>query len=328
MFNFEELEAKSPSEQSVDGAVNYRGEDAHERFTIAELRIVQETLRKSEGDEDSDVSCPGGGSSDTEDETSTNARYVPGCRAEKVRVRNRVRRRQQPDRVPSKAWLEPEEDIDPIREDASRVVLPPADEAGEAETQEELAKRRLNRLQKIDDRPISAVGDATRSAAPPSRPIGARSVGGRRLRMARGITVDSGAADPVMPRRMVRGRGNKIRSSKASRAGVHYVSATSNRIKNEGETDLHFDTEDGKQPNWTFQIAEVNKVLASVSYFVDHKHRVVFDQDDETGEDISFITDKSSGDVIKMRRDKNVWVIDAYIEEDAELGFTRPIAAP
>jgi len=65
-----------------------------------------------------------------------------------------------------------------------------------------------------------------------------------------------------------------------------------------------------------------------VSYLVDHKHRVVFDQDDETGEDISFITDKSSGDVIKMRRDKNVWVIDAYIEEDAELGFTRPVAAP
>ena len=126
------------------------------------------------------------------------------------------------------------------------------------------------------------------------------------MRMARGITVDSGAADPVMPRRMVRGRGNKIRSSKASRAGVHYVSATSNRIKNEGETDLHFDTEDGKKLNWTFQIAEVNKVLASVSYLVDHNHRVVFDQDADTGEDISFITNKTNGEAIKMRRDKNV----------------------
>ena len=149
------------------------------------------------------------------------------------------------------------------------------------------------------------------------------------MRMARGITVDSGAADPEMPRRMVRGRGNKIRSSKASRNGVHYVSATANRIRNEGETDLHFDTEDGKKLNWTFQIAEVNKVLASVSYLVDHKHRVVFDQDNDTGEDISFITDKASGDVIKMRRDRNVWVIDAYIEEEeAEQGFTRPVAAP
>lgn len=65
-----------------------------------------------------------------------------------------------------------------------------------------------------------------------------------------------------------------------------------------------------------------------MSYLVDHKHRVVFDQDDETGKGISFITDKSSGDLIKMRRGKNVWVIHAYIEEDAELGFTQPVAAP
>ena len=148
------------------------------------------------------------------------------------------------------------------------------------------------------------------------------------MRMARGITVDSGAAVPVMPRRIVRGRGNKIRSSKASRAGVHYVSATSNRIKNEGETDLHFDIEDGKKLNWTFQIAEVNNVLASVSYLVDHNHRVVFDQGDDTGEDISFITNKTNGEAIKMRRDKKVWVIDAHIDEDAEQVFTRPVAAP
>ena len=91
---------------------------------------------------------------------------------------------------------------------------------------------------------------------------------------------------------------------------------------------MHFDTEDGKKLNWTFQIAEVNKVLASVSYLVDNNHRVVFDQDKDTGEDISFITDKISGDVIKMRRDRNVWVIDAYIEEEAEQVFTRPVAAP
>ena len=119
--------------------------------------------------------------------------------------------------------------------------------------------------------------------------------------MARGITVDSGAADPVMPGRMVRGRGNKIRSSKASRAGVHYVSATANCIKNAGETDLPFDIEDGKKLNWTFQIAEVNKMLAPVSYLVDHNHQGVFDQDEDTGEDISFITNKTDGETIKMK---------------------------
>ena len=153
--------------------------------------------------------------------------------------------------------------------------------------------KRRSRLQKAEDRTVSAVSDS--ATRPSDRPIGARSAGGRRLRMARGITVDSGAADPAMPRRMVRGRSNKIRSSQASRAGVHYVSATANRIKNEGETDLHFDTQDGKKLNWMFQIAEVIKVLASASYLVDHNHRGVVDQDLDTGEDISFITNKTDG---------------------------------
>ena len=106
------------------------------------------------------------------------------------------------------------------------------------------------------------------------------------------------------------------------------MSASASRIKSEGETDLHFDPEDGQKLNWTFQIAEVNKVLASVSYLVDHIHRVVFDQDLHTGEDVSFITNKTNGGSIKMRRDRNVWVIDAHIEDDTEQCFTRSIAAP
>ena len=140
--------------------------------------------------------------------------------------------------------------------------------------------------------------------------------------------MDSRAADPVMPRRMVRGRGNKIRPSAASRAGVHYVSAGANRIRNEGETDLHFSTEEGHSLKWTFQVAEVNKVLASVSYLVDHEHRVVFDKDTESGRDVSFITNKATGASIKMRRDRNVWVIDAYVTEDGTPSFVRQETIP
>ena len=78
--------------------------------------------------------------------------------------------------------------------------------------------------------------------------------------MARGITVDSGAADSVMPRRLLR-TGMKMRPSQASRAGVHYVAANSARKPNEGEADLVFQDKDGKNYSWTFQVAEVNKVL-------------------------------------------------------------------
>ena len=133
--------------------------------------------------------------------------------------------------------------------------------------------------------------------------------------MARGMTADSGAADNVMPRRMVRGKFNRVRPSAGSRKGVHYVAANNARIANLGECDFKFSTKEGQEESFTFQIAEVNKALCAVSYLVDTKHRVVFDQDDE-GNDISTITDKASGKQIKMIRERNVWSIEAFIDED------------
>jgi hypothetical protein len=148
----------------------------------------------------------------------------------------------------------------------------------------------------------------------------ARKVGSRRLKMARGITVDSGAADNVMPRSTLR-RWMKVRQSEASRAGVHYVAANGARIANEGEADFAFQDKDGKRHSWVFQVADVNKVLASVSAMVDAGHRVVFDRDEVTGTDLSFITCKATGESIKMRRDRNVWTIDAFVDEDSD--FSR-----
>ena len=46
MFDFDVLEAKSPGEASIEVPIDYRGEDAHERFRLAELRIVQENVKK------------------------------------------------------------------------------------------------------------------------------------------------------------------------------------------------------------------------------------------------------------------------------------------
>ena len=54
---------------------------------------------------------------------------------------------------------------------------------------------------------------------------------------------------------------------------------------------------------------------------VDAGHRVVFDRDDATGTDLSFITCKATGSSIKMSRDRKVWTIDAFVDEDA--GFIR-----
>ena len=186
----------------------------------------------------------------------------------------------------------------------------------------------IDQEETVPARPLDAMDDGPGSR--PDRAIGvrmpARKIGKRRFRLTRGVTVDSGAADNVMPRRLLRGRA-KVRPSEASRAGVHYVACNNGRIANEGEADLEFLSAEGNHHSWTFQIAEVNKVLASVSAMVDAGHRVIFDKDDKTGMDISFIVNKKTGVSTKMRREKNVWVVDAWIEEENPehqgLGFAR-----
>ena len=130
-----------------------------------------------------------------------------------------------------------------------------------------------------------------------------------------------------MPRRLVIGKMNrgKIRPSEASRAGVHYVAASNGRIKNEGEVNFKFNTSSGDMKSMCLQVAEVNKALAAVSALVDSNHRVVFDKDMKTGADISFIIDKRTNLSTKMRRERNVWVIDAWIdEEEPGMDFARP----
>ena len=51
---------------------------------------------------------------------------------------------------------------------------------------------------------------------------------------------------------------------------------------------------------------------------VDRHNQVIFDQDEETGMDVSRIISKKTGKVIEMTRERNVWTIDAYIDEEAD----------
>ena len=52
-----------------------------------------------------------------------------------------------------------------------------------------------------------------------------------------------------------------------------------------------------------------------VSALVDAGHRVVFDKDAATGTDTSFIIHKESGRSLRMKRERNVWIIDAYVND-------------
>ena len=100
------------------------------------------------------------------------------------------------------------------------------------------------------------------------------------------------------------------------------MAANNGVIYNEGEYDFEFTTAEGNDEIVTMQIAQVNKALGSVAYFVDRRYRVVFDKDDETGEDISNMMHKPSGRVSRFRRERNIWILDAFTRSNT--GFIRP----
>ena len=49
---------------------------------------------------------------------------------------------------------------------------------------------------------------------------------------------------------------------------------------------------------------------------MDTNHRVVFDKDEDTGEDATYVLNKTNKEYIRMRIKRNVWVVDAFIEKD------------
>ena len=134
----------------------------------------------------------------------------------------------------------------------------------------------------------------------------------RKMKLKRGITIDSGAGNSVMPRRMVLNKST-IRESAGSRAGVNYVPAGGGKIPNEGEFDLAFKTSEGNAETWTFQVAEINKALGAVSQLVDLGYKVIFDKNLENGQDMSYMTHKATNVTSRLRRERNVWVLDAYV---------------
>ena len=97
-------------------------------------------------------------------------------------------------------------------------------------------------------------------------------------------------------------------ASAGSLKGLHYVAASGTRIPNVGQQKVKFLTESGTWAQWVFQVAAINKPLVSVSKLVDDGWRVVFDGD------ASYIKHKKTGNIINIRRERGVFVVDAYVD--------------
>ena len=136
------------------------------------------------------------------------------------------------------------------------------------------------------------------------------------VKIRKGLTVDSGAADHVMPigwliMFMVLKSIGQIR-------GLCYVAANGSRIPNAGEQHVRFMTLDGTWTELVFQLAGINKPLISVSKLIEAGYRVVFEEEN------SYIMHKKTRKIIKMTKERGVFVIDAYVQKSPDAGFTRP----
>ena len=124
------------------------------------------------------------------------------------------------------------------------------------------------------------------------------------VRVRKGLTVDSGAADHVMPAGWL--SFLRIRPSAGSKSGLHYVAANNARMPNQGQSRLKFMSSEGTVASILFQIAAINKPLVSVSKLIDEGHEVIFRQAE------SFILHKESGKNILLKRERGVFIIDAF----------------
>ena len=80
-----------------------------------------------------------------------------------------------------------------------------------------------------------------------------------------------------------------------------------------------------------FQVASVNKPLASVSHLTDIGYCVVFNRHE--GRDVSYVVHKETNAFWKLRRERGVFVIDAFLsasigprndtEKIVDAGFAR-----
>ena len=126
------------------------------------------------------------------------------------------------------------------------------------------------------------------------------------IKIRKGLTIDSGAADHVMPLGWL--AWIIMVASAGSLRRLHYVAASGTRIPNLGQQVVRFLTENGTWASWTFQVAAVNKPLVSVSKLVDDGWRVVFD------DEASYCWHKKTGRRIAIKRERGVFVVDAYVD--------------
>jgi hypothetical protein len=135
------------------------------------------------------------------------------------------------------------------------------------------------------------------------------------------ITVDSGAAESVMPTNVV--VNEELIEGEAKKSGVKYVAANGGKMDNYGEKRVRFKRKGAECINTIlFQVTDVGKPLAAVSKILDKGNTVVFSRK-ACG---SFITNDVTGERITLEERQGTFGLEVEYYEPAAMttGFTRP----
>ena len=125
------------------------------------------------------------------------------------------------------------------------------------------------------------------------------------------ITIDSGAAESVLPVEIL--PGEETVEERSKRKGVRCVAANGGKMENHKEK-MQFRRNGSKTvKSITFQVTGVSKPLASVSRILDKGNTAVFSR---SGEE-SCIQNEATGEKVPIIEDKETFVMDAEFLEPA-----------
>ena len=158
------------------------------------------------------------------------------------------------------------------------------------------------------DRVLSRCGHEVIDAVGDDLPPGMEIVGsGEWVRIKGGMTLDSGCSVFVMPSKWLRHLTLEPSEGSMRKPPQSFTAASNHKVVNEGQRTVRFRTEDGSRRQMIFQVAAVNKILASIAGICDNGNTVVFRQDGGT------ITHMESGRETHFKRKGNVYVMDMWI---------------
>jgi hypothetical protein len=119
------------------------------------------------------------------------------------------------------------------------------------------------------------------------------------------ITVDSGAGNNVAPKNAF--PWAKLEENEDSRRGRYYTTANGKRVYVLGQKTITVRTANGKMKRMTFQIADVTRILASVTKIAKAGNRVTMSKDENV------IVD-TKGEKIDMMIENGVYVVKCEVK--------------